>query len=64
LVFHDTKPQDANAAIYVWAETLKKNLYIDLKLKLDLTASIYNSLDEFKAALNKNELDILVLSSQ
>ncbi len=64
LAFQDTKPQDANAAIYVWAETLKKTLYADLNLKLDLTASIYYSLDELKAALNKNELDILVLTSQ
>jgi ABC-type phosphate/phosphonate transport system substrate-binding protein len=62
LVLQDVKKEDANAAIYVWSQALKKELSLEVNQKYNLTSLIYNSVEEIESALNKNEVDVLTLT--
>jgi ABC-type phosphate/phosphonate transport system substrate-binding protein len=63
IVFRDSKPQDANAAIIVWTEELRKNLYLDFKQPINLSPYIFYSLKEIENALDADKIDILALST-
>jgi ABC-type phosphate/phosphonate transport system substrate-binding protein len=63
LVFQDTNPRDANAAIFIWAETLKRNLYEQYHIRGELVPSIYNSTEELEAGLRRKEINILVITT-
>ncbi|MFA7227710.1 MAG: PhnD/SsuA/transferrin family substrate-binding protein [Melioribacteraceae bacterium] len=63
IVFRDSKPQDANAAILVWTEELRRKLYLDFRQKIDLSPYIFYSFQEIKSALDEDKVDILALST-
>ncbi len=61
IIFQDSKPQDANAAIFIWTEEIRKNVYTDFRQKVDLSTYIFDSPNEIAAALSEDKADILVL---
>ena len=62
IIFNDTNPQDANAAIFMWTDEIRKNVYLDFKKKIDLFPYIFYSTDEMVKSLNENKVDIVALS--
>ncbi len=63
LVFFDTNPMDANAAIVIWADVLIKLFREKYNLDTELFASVFNSIEEIEDALLKKKVDMLVLTS-
>lgn len=63
LIFHETNPRDANAAILLWADALIKNFYERYRRNTGLIPSIYNSLSEIEEALKSKKIDMLILNS-
>jgi ABC-type phosphate/phosphonate transport system substrate-binding protein len=64
LVFQDFNPQDANAAIFIWARALEKNLLAQHNVRGKLVSLIFNSMEEIETAMNKKEIDILAITTQ
>ncbi len=63
LVFLDTNPMDANAAIKIWADVLIKLFREKYNLNTELIASVFNSIEEIEEALKKKKVDMLILTS-
>ena len=59
IIFQDSKPEDANAAIVVWAKVLQKNLLLEYNKKTEFIPHLYNSIEAMQDALQKKEVDIL-----
>ncbi len=62
-VFQETKPQDANAAITLWAGVLENNLYREHSIKAKLIPSLLTSSESIENALTKKEIDMIVISA-
>jgi ABC-type phosphate/phosphonate transport system substrate-binding protein len=63
MMMQDVSPTDAKAAIYVWVETLKKNILQKYNLESELFPYIYYSQTETENALNRKEVDFIGLST-
>ncbi len=59
IIFQDSKPEDANAAIVVWAKVLQKNLLLEYNKKTEFIPHLYTSIEAIQDALQKKEVDIL-----
>ena len=59
IIFQDSKPEDANAAIVVWAKVLQKNLLLEYNKKIEFIPHLYTSIEAMQGALQKKEVDIL-----
>ncbi len=63
LVFLDTNPMDANAAIVIWADVLIKLFREKYNLDTELIATVFNTMEEMEEALAKKNVDMVVLTS-
>lgn len=63
LVFQDIDARDANAALLVYVRQIEKNFYQRRGFKVVLRAKIYNSIEEIKSGLLKNEFDLISVPS-
>ncbi len=60
--FQEVSPIDASAAISVYAKLSKEKIEKRLNKKIDFHYFVYNSLNDIKEALDKNEVDLLSIS--
>jgi ABC-type phosphate/phosphonate transport system substrate-binding protein len=63
MMMQDVSLTDAKAAIYVWVETLKKNILQKYNLESELFHYVYYSQTEIENALKRNEIDFMGLST-
>ncbi len=62
-LFTEVNPEDANAAVRVYADVIKRKAQVELKTKIELIPTIYNSIDELRNVLSAKTLDLIGLTS-
>ncbi|MFA7227709.1 MAG: PhnD/SsuA/transferrin family substrate-binding protein [Melioribacteraceae bacterium] len=63
VVFQDAKPQDANAAVILWAEVLQRNLLAERNIKGELVPYLFTSVKSIEEALARKEIDMLAITA-
>lgn len=62
-LFAEVNPEDANAAVTVYADVIRKKAQIELKTKIELIPTLYNSIEELRNALSSKTLDLIGMTS-